>query len=109
MRLSALNDIADGGFAQGGQNIHYLEKRLAERGIRAWFALDEGGGVIDRHPLTDGPAALIGVSERGSGAMRVRAAGPGVPPPRRRSSTSGVVGTMPLKMIGVSVCTPAPG
>ena len=23
--------LADGGFAQGGQNIHYLEKKLAER------------------------------------------------------------------------------
>jgi acetyl-CoA carboxylase biotin carboxylase subunit len=23
--------LADGGFQQGGQNIHYLEKRLAER------------------------------------------------------------------------------
>ena len=23
--------MADGGFQQGGQNIHYLEKRLAER------------------------------------------------------------------------------
>ena len=27
--------LADGGFAQGGQNIHYLEKRLAERKEKA--------------------------------------------------------------------------
>ncbi len=27
--------LADGGFAQGGQNIHYLEKRLAERRDKA--------------------------------------------------------------------------
>jgi acetyl-CoA carboxylase biotin carboxylase subunit len=27
--------MADGGFGQGGQNIHYLEKRLAERKEKA--------------------------------------------------------------------------
>ena len=27
--------LADGGFCQGGQNIHYLEKRLAERKEKA--------------------------------------------------------------------------
>ena len=27
--------IVDGGFEQGGQNIHYLEKRLAERRERS--------------------------------------------------------------------------
>ena len=27
--------LADGGFAQGGQNIHYLEKKLAERKEKA--------------------------------------------------------------------------
>lgn len=48
---------------------------LAERGIRAWFAIDEGSGIIARHPLTGGPAALIGVSEKGFGTLRVRAVG----------------------------------
>jgi acetyl-CoA carboxylase biotin carboxylase subunit len=27
--------LADGGFCQGGQNIHYLEKKLAERKEKA--------------------------------------------------------------------------
>ena len=27
--------LADGGFAAGGQNIHYLEKKLAERKEKA--------------------------------------------------------------------------
>jgi carboxypeptidase PM20D1 len=58
---------------------------LAERGVRAWFALDEGMAALDRHPLTGGPASMIGISERGSGALRVRAVGqPGhssMPPP----------------------------
>ena len=31
--------------------------------------------ALDRHPLTGAPAAMIGISERGSGTMRVRAVG----------------------------------
>jgi len=48
---------------------------LAERGVRAWFVLDEGMAALDRHPLTGGPASMIGISERGSGTLRVRAVG----------------------------------
>jgi carboxypeptidase PM20D1 len=62
-----------------------MAARLGERGVRAWFALDEGLAVLDRHPLTGAPASMIGISERGSGTMRVRAVGqPGhssMPPP----------------------------
>ena len=58
---------------------------LAERGVRAWFVLDEGLAAVERHPLTGGPASMIGISERGSGTLRVRALGqPGhssMPPP----------------------------
>ncbi len=58
---------------------------LKERGVRAWFVLDEGMAALDRHPLTGRPAAMIGISERGSGTLRVRAIGqPGhssMPPP----------------------------
>ena len=58
---------------------------LAERGVRAWFVLDEGLAAVERHPLTGGPASMIGISERGSGTLRVRAVGqPGhssMPPP----------------------------
>jgi carboxypeptidase PM20D1 len=62
-----------------------IAAQLADRGIRAWFVLDEGLAALDRHPLTGGPASMIGISERGSGSMRVRAVGqPGhssMPPP----------------------------
>jgi len=62
-----------------------MARRLEGRGVRAWFVLDEGMAALERHPLTGGPAAMIGISERGSGTMRVRAAGqPGhssMPPP----------------------------
>ncbi len=60
----------------GGDNGAVLMARvLAERGVRAWFVLDEGMVALDRHPLTGGPAAMIGISERGSGTMRIRAVG----------------------------------
>ena len=48
---------------------------LAERGVKAWFALDEGMAAITRHPLTGAPASMIGVSEKGSMTLRVRAVG----------------------------------
>jgi len=59
----------------GGEGARRIAALLAERKVRAWFALDEGGGAIDRHPLTGAPASMIGISERGSGSMRVRATG----------------------------------
>ncbi len=60
----------------GGEGGAVLMARLlAERGVRAWFVLDEGMAALDRHPLTGAPAAMIGISERGSGTMRVRAVG----------------------------------
>jgi len=70
----------------GGDNgAVQIARTLSERGIRAWFVLDEGLAALDRHPLTGGPAALIGISERGSGTLQVRAVGqPGhssMPPP----------------------------
>jgi carboxypeptidase PM20D1 len=58
---------------------------LPQRGVRAWFALDEGMAAITIHPLTGGPASMIGISERGFGTLRVHAVGePGhssMPPP----------------------------
>lgn len=75
----------------GEEGARRIAALLAERGERAWFVLDEGGGVIDQHPLTGAPVAMIGVSERGYGAMRVRAAGQAghssLPPPETAVST----------------------
>jgi carboxypeptidase PM20D1 len=62
-----------------------MAAKLADHGVRAWFVLDEGLAALDRHPLTGGPASMIGISERGSATLRVRAVGqPGhssMPPP----------------------------
>lgn len=52
-----------------------MARVLADRGVRAWFVLDEGMAALDRHPLTGAPAAMIGISERGFGTLRVRAVG----------------------------------
>jgi carboxypeptidase PM20D1 len=60
----------------GGDNgAVVMARMLAERNVRAWFVLDEGMAALDRHPLTGGPASMIGISERGSGTIRVRAVG----------------------------------
>ncbi|MGE0740998.1 MAG: M20 family peptidase [Hyphomonadaceae bacterium] len=63
-----------------------MAAKLAERGVRAWFVLDEGLAALDRHPLTGRPASMIGISERGFGTLHVRAVGqPGhssMPPPQ---------------------------
>ncbi|HRP10218.1 MAG TPA: M20/M25/M40 family metallo-hydrolase [Terricaulis sp.] len=69
----------------GDQGAVLMAAALAQRGVRAWFVLDEGSAAIDPHPLTGAPAAMIAVAERGFATMRVRAAGqPGhssMPPP----------------------------
>jgi len=60
----------------GGDNGAVLmAAALAQRGVRAWFVLDEGSAALDPHPLTGRPAAMIAVAERGFATMRVRAAG----------------------------------
>jgi carboxypeptidase PM20D1 len=68
---------------EGGAAL--IAQRLEDRGVRAWFVLDEGLAILARHPLTGGPAALIGVSEKGGATLHVRAVGqPGhssMPPP----------------------------
>lgn len=60
----------------GGDNGAVLmAEALAQRGVRAWFVLDEGSAALDPLPLTGRPAALIAVAERGFATMRVRAEG----------------------------------
>lgn len=87
---------------EGGAAV--IARRLADRGVRAWFVLDEGLAVLARHPLTGGPAALIGVSEKGGANLRVRAVGqPGhssMPPPEtavsRLAQAIGRIHSMPI-------------
>lgn len=59
----------------GANGAERIAATLAQRGIRAWFVLDEGLAALDEHPLTGRPAALIGISERGFANMRVHAVG----------------------------------
>ncbi len=60
----------------GGEGgAQQIAAELARRHTRAWFVLDEGMAAIARHPLTGGPASLIGISEKGFATMRVRAVG----------------------------------
>ncbi|MDX2234663.1 MAG: M20 family peptidase [Hyphomonadaceae bacterium] len=46
---------------------------LRQRGIKAWFCLDEGMVIVEKYPLTNTPVALIGVAEKGYGTLRVTA------------------------------------
>jgi carboxypeptidase PM20D1 len=46
---------------------------LEARGVMAEFTLDEGLAVIGDHPVTHGPAALIGIAEKGYATLRVTA------------------------------------
>ena len=68
-----------------------MAEALKARGVRAWFVLDEGMAAIDNHPLTGGPASMIGIAERGFGTLRVHAVGqPGhssMPPPETAVSS----------------------
>ncbi|MEZ5995003.1 MAG: M20/M25/M40 family metallo-hydrolase [Hyphomonadaceae bacterium] len=75
----------------GGDGAIQIAALLAQRGVRAWFALDEGMAALTEHPLTGRPASMIGISERGFGTLRVHAIGqPGhssIPPPETAVST----------------------
>jgi carboxypeptidase PM20D1 len=64
-----------------------ITKLLAERGVRAWFSLDEGSVIAGSGATTlvDVPLALIGVAEKGYLTLRLTARGTGghssMPPP----------------------------
>jgi carboxypeptidase PM20D1 len=55
----------------GGAQI--IADTLKARGVKAQFVLDEGMVVVTDYPLTRGPAALIGIAEKGYGTLRVTA------------------------------------
>ena len=57
----------------GGRGAQAAAALLAERGRRAWFALDEGGFVIMDNPITQSPAAMIAVSEKGYMTVEITA------------------------------------
>lgn len=57
----------------GLQGAVAMAKILKERGVMAWFAMDEGMAVISRFPMTGGPVGLIGIAEKGYATLRVTA------------------------------------
>jgi carboxypeptidase PM20D1 len=89
----------------GSDGAQQIAAELARRGVRAWFALDEGLLALETHPITGGPVSMIGIAEKGGGTMRVRAAGaPGhssMPPPETAVSllaaAIGRVHAMPIQ------------
>lgn len=50
---------------------------LKARNIRAEFVLDEGLAIVQDHPLTGGPVAMIGLGEKGYATLVVTAKAPG--------------------------------
>lgn len=62
---------------------------LKERGVKAWFTLDEGSGIVDGIiPGINGPIALISTAEKGYVSLKLSAEGKGghsSQPPERTS------------------------
>lgn len=55
-----------------------IARLLEERGVRAWFTLDEGSGIVDGIlPGVDTPVALISVAEKGYATIALTARAPG--------------------------------
>ncbi len=71
----------------GGNNgAVQMAARLAARGIRPMFVLDEGGAVMTESvPGVKAPVALVGIAEKGYMSVELSVAGPGghssMPPP----------------------------
>jgi carboxypeptidase PM20D1 len=60
-----------------GGSIAQAARLLAKRDVHALFVLDEGLSIIDDNPVTDKPAALIGVAEKGYATLKIVAKGAG--------------------------------
>lgn len=60
-----------------GSGARAVAALLAGRGVKAWFTLDEGSAIVEDHPVTKGPAALIAVAEKGYMTLRLTARGEG--------------------------------
>jgi len=57
----------------GGLGARRAAQYLADQGQHAWFALDEGGLTVLDSPMTNAPAAMIGVAEKGYMTVTVTA------------------------------------
>ena len=66
-----------------------MAKLLEERGIKAWFSLDEGSGIADGIlPGVDGPVALIATCEKGYVSLKLEVEGKGGHSSKPPASTS---------------------
>jgi carboxypeptidase PM20D1 len=57
----------------GGTGAKGAATLLASNGVKALFTLDEGSAIVTDAPVVNGPAVLIGVSEKGYGTLKVTA------------------------------------
>ena len=57
----------------GGSGAQAAAALFQSRGIKAQFVLDEGMAIISDNPITGGPAALIGIAEKGYATLMVTA------------------------------------
>lgn len=60
-----------------GEGAEAASAALKARGVKAHLVLDEGLVVVADNPITGGPAALIGIAEKGYGTLQVTAKAPG--------------------------------
>ena len=56
-----------------GEGAAAAAASLKARGVKAHLVLDEGLVVVADNPITGGPAALIGIAEKGYGTLQVTA------------------------------------
>lgn len=74
-----------------GSGAKAIAHTLRERGLKPEFVLDEGMVVVEDHPVTRAPVALIGIAEKGYATLRVTAKAPGghssMPPPETAVAT----------------------
>jgi carboxypeptidase PM20D1 len=75
----------------GGSGAAEVAKLLASRKVKALFTIDEGGLISTDTPMINGPAAMIGIAEKGYATLRVTANAPGghssAPPPPNEIGT----------------------
>lgn len=74
-----------------GSGAKAIAEHLQAQGIKPEYVLDEGMLVIEDHPVTGAPVALVGIAEKGYATLRVTARAPGghssMPPPETAVAT----------------------
>lgn len=76
----------------GAEGAKLIAEGLETRGVRPWFVLDEGGGVVDDLPMmSELPVALVKTAEKGSLSVTLTATGDGghssIPPASTAAGT----------------------